>query len=136
MSLMSSTKPANGPDVRQLRPEDLPEAAFPGGRDQAFRVFFHPDVHSRVWKHATENDTVEICGVLVGKWARDAGGPFVLISECIRGEAATNRFAEVTFTHDTWAKINHEMDTRFADLAIVGWYHSHPNFGVFLSDRD
>ena len=28
------------------------------------------------------------------------------------------------------------MDSRFAHLTIVGWYHTHPDFGVFLSDRD
>jgi proteasome lid subunit RPN8/RPN11 len=128
--------PPTAPDVRQLRGEKLPEMAFPGGKEQSFRVFFDPTVHTQVWKHSTEDVSVEICGVLVGKWARDAGGPFVHISESIRGDAATNKFAEVTFTHDTWAKINHEMDTRFTHLAIVGWYHSHPGFGVFLSDRD
>ncbi|TXT17122.1 MAG: hypothetical protein FD138_4627, partial [Planctomycetota bacterium] len=32
--------------------------------------------------------------------------------------------------------INREMDTKFANLRIVGWYHSHPDFGIFLSDRD
>lgn len=122
--------------MRQIQQQDLPEAAFPGGKDQAFRVFFEPAVHQNVWKHSLETSGVEICGVLVGKWARDADGPFVLILESIRGEAASNKFAEVTFTHDTWAKINHEMDSRFAHLAIVGWYHSHPDFGIFLSDRD
>jgi hypothetical protein len=56
--------------------------------------------------------------------------------ESIRGEGAETRFAEVTFTHQTWAKINSEMDTRFSTLSIVGWYHTHPDFGIFLSDRD
>jgi hypothetical protein len=28
------------------------------------------------------------------------------------------------------------MDSRFADARIVGWYHSHPDFGIFLSERD
>jgi hypothetical protein len=42
----------------------------------------------------------------------------------------------VTFTHQTWAKINAEMDTKFDHLKIVGWYHTHPDFGIFLSDRD
>jgi hypothetical protein len=28
------------------------------------------------------------------------------------------------------------MDTRYAALKIVGWYHTHPDFGIFLSDRD
>jgi hypothetical protein len=54
----------------------------------------------------------------------------------IRGEGAETRFAEVTFTHQTWAKINAEMDTKFTSSAIVGWYHTHPDFGIFLSDRD
>lgn len=122
--------------MHQLRQQDLPEAPFPGGKSQAFRVYFAPEIHERVARHGQENKEVEICGVLVGKWARDADGPYVLISESIQGEAATNKFAEVTFIHETWAKINHEMDTRLEGLAIVGWYHSHPDFGVFLSDCD
>lgn len=133
---MSATKQPVGPDVRLLNSGELAEMAFPGGKSQAFRIYFEPRVHDDVWRHATESMAVEICGVLVGKWARDANGPFVLVSESIRGEAAASKFAEVTFTHETWAKINQQMDTRFAALAIVGWYHSHPDFGVFLSDRD
>ncbi len=127
---------AAGPDVSQLQATELPAAPFPGAGGQRFRVFFSPAVHGRLWQHAGENTGVEICGVLVGKWGRDAEGPFVAVSEAIRGEAATSKFAEVTFTHETWAKINQEMDTKFTDLSIVGWYHTHPDFGVFLSDRD
>jgi proteasome lid subunit RPN8/RPN11 len=133
---MSKTTQDSAPDVRQLRQEELPQAPFPGGKKQAFRVFFEAEVHKQIWKHSTEDVSVEICGVLVGNWARDVDGPYALVSQSIRGEAATNKFAEVTFTHATWAKINQEMDTRFASLKIVGWYHSHPGFGIFLSDRD
>ena len=109
---------------------------FRAGRNEGFRVFFSPEVHAAIWKHAAEDTSVEICGVLVGSWHRDPAGPFVKIIESIRGEGAETRFAEVTFTHQTWAKINAEMDTRFTDLSIVGWYHTHPDFGIFLSDRD
>jgi proteasome lid subunit RPN8/RPN11 len=126
----------NEPDIRLLASEDLPDAVFPGGRNEAFRVYFNPEVHAALWKHAGEDTSVEICGVLVGTWHRDDVGPFVKVVESIRGEGATTRFAEVTFTHQTWAKINAEMDTKFADMKIVGWYHTHPDFGIFLSDRD
>lgn len=124
------------PDVRQLGQQALPEASFPGGRNQPFRVFFRPQAHDGVWAHAAESAAVEICGVLVGRWARDADGPYVQVEDVVRGDAAASQFAEVTFTHETWAKINEQMDTRFKDLSIVGWYHSHPDFGIFLSDRD
>jgi proteasome lid subunit RPN8/RPN11 len=124
-------------DVRMLVAlEDLSHEAFPGGRNDGFRVFFSPEVHSALWQHAAADTSVEICGVLVGSWHRDHVGPFVKIIESIRGEGAETRFAEVTFTHETWAKINAAMDTRFTSLAIVGWYHTHPDFGIFLSDRD
>lgn len=127
----SSTKP----DVQQLAQEKLPEVAFPATH-QDYRVFLEPAVHDAVWKHASEDTSVEICGVLVGRYVRDDAGPFVLIDGSIRGEKATSKFAEVTFTHDTWAKIHEQMDSKFADRVIVGWYHSHPDFGIFLSDRD
>jgi hypothetical protein len=42
----------------------------------------------------------------------------------------------VTFTHEAWNEVHREMDAKFTDRDIVGWYHSHPNFGIFLSDRD
>ena len=124
------------PDVRQLAEQDSAELRFPGGGRRDFRVYFTPDVHGQVWQHACENTAVEIGGVLVGNWQHDAGGPYVVISEFIRCDAAASKSGEVTFTHEAWNVINREMDTRLANLRIVGWYHSHPAFGVFLSDRD
>jgi proteasome lid subunit RPN8/RPN11 len=129
-------RPDDSIDVHMLARRDLPHEAFPGGRNEGFRVYFSPEVHPALWKHATDDTSVEICGVLVGSWHRDEVGPFAKIVESIRGEGAETRFAEVTFTHQTWAKINGEMDTKYAHLSIVGWYHTHPDFGIFLSDRD
>ena len=40
------------------------------------------------------------------------------------------------FTQETWTRIHEEKDARYPDHKIVGWYHSHPGFGVFLSDHD
>ena len=109
---------------------------FPAAGMKASGSSSRREVHAALWQHAVLDTTVEICGVLVGSWHRDDAGPFVKIVESIRGEGAETRFAEVTFTHQTWAKINAEMDTKFSKLSIVGWYHTHPDFGIFLSDRD
>jgi proteasome lid subunit RPN8/RPN11 len=130
------TSTADIPDVRRLQNDSLPAGTFPAGGRQDFRVFFRTAVHEQIEKHASEDLSIEICGVLVGLWQRDDAGPFALISEYIRCDSAKSGFAEVTFTHDAWTKINVQMDTKFTDLKIVGWYHSHPNFGIFLSDRD
>ncbi len=123
------------PDVGQLGDEGLPQGDFPAGRSD-FRVYFDAETHARIVAHAAEDQTVEICGILVGRWQQDANGPFVAVSACIRCDEAVKKSGEVTFTHDAWTTINREMDTHYVDLKIVGWYHSHPGFGVFLSERD
>ncbi len=123
-------------DVRLLRSESLQRADFPVKRGADFRVFFAPAPHGRIVAHAKENVSVEICGVLVGDWGQDDDGPFARITEIIRCDNATKKFAEVTFTHESWTQINREMDNQFSHLRIIGWYHSHPDFGIFLSDRD
>jgi proteasome lid subunit RPN8/RPN11 len=123
-------------DVRELKHEKLPPGRFPGDAPADFRLHVAPQVHSGMIDHAEQDMTVEICGVLVGRWETDDHGPYALATDYIRCDTAASRFAEVTFTHESWAQINKEMDTRFADKRIIGWYHSHPDFGIFLSERD
>jgi proteasome lid subunit RPN8/RPN11 len=128
---------SNAPlDVRLLAQEEIPEGAFPGAAGEDLRVYLAPTAHEQAWQHAQRNRSVEVCGVLVGEWKRDSAGPFVEVQHIIESNAARSGPAEVTFTHDTWAAINREMDTRYQGLRIVGWYHTHPDFGIFLSDYD
>ncbi len=126
----------SGVDVRELASEDLLQAQFPVSSKSKFRLFLAPDVHRGIQQHAKEDVSVEICGVLVGMWKRDDDGPYADASDYIRCESATSKFAEVTFTHESWSQINLAMDAKSDDVRILGWYHSHPDFGIFLSDRD
>ena len=123
-------------DVRELAREGLPPGRFPADLRADFRVHMTPEVLGGIESHAKADHTVEICGVLVGGWEQDEQGPYATVTDYIRCDNATSKFAEVTFTHESWAQINKEMDSKYADKRIVGWYHSHPDFGIFLSDRD
>ncbi|MEZ5939778.1 MAG: Mov34/MPN/PAD-1 family protein [Planctomycetaceae bacterium] len=123
-------------DISDLKKEALDKGNFPVGSKEPFRVHFAPEVHEGTRAHASADTSVEICGVLVGKWETDTNGPYALITNYIRCDNAAQKHAEVTFTQDSWTQINHEMDTKYQDLRIIGWYHSHPDFGIFLSDRD
>ena len=123
-------------DVTQLTKEGLSSGTFPASMAADFRLFFQPDVHTEILSHAAEDTSFEICGILVGRWESDSNGPYAVVSNRIRCDNASSKLAEVTFTHESWAQINQEMDTKYSDLRIIGWYHSHPDFGIFLSDRD
>jgi proteasome lid subunit RPN8/RPN11 len=123
-------------DVSDLEREELPAGKFAVDPRVPFRLQIAPEVHRGVQAHAKADPSVEICGILVGRWGRDEFGPFAQVTDYIRCDSASSKLAEVTFTHESWAQINHEMDTKYADKRIVGWYHTHPDFGIFLSDRD
>ena len=89
-------------------------------------------VAREIRQHARSQSKTEVCGVLLGS---EADG-LTSIEACISGENAAQGGAHVTFTQDTWEHIYKVKDRDYPDARIVGWYHSHPGFGVFLSDHD
>lgn len=90
------------------------------------------DVLQKIRQHARSSGKTEVCGVLIG---RDSDG-CTSVAACIPGVNAAQGGAHVTFTQDTWEHIYKIKDADYPDDRIVGWYHSHPGFGVFLSDHD
>lgn len=90
------------------------------------------DVVRRIHQHARSQMKTEVCGVLIG----NRRGNDLVVEECIAGVNATQAGTHVTFTQDTWEHVYKIKDRDFPDDRIVGWYHSHPGFGVFLSDHD
>jgi proteasome lid subunit RPN8/RPN11 len=101
-------------------------------RDGACAVEFNSAVLQQIRRHARGSMAAEICGVLIG----DVTNAVTRVEACIAGEKATEGGAHVTFTQETWQHIYKIKDTKFPGSSIVGWYHSHPGFGIFLSDYD
>ena len=83
-------------------------------------------------KHARSHMKTEVCGVLIGE-TRDG-----VVEVCASIEAlnAAQAGTHVTFTQDAWETIYKVKDESYPNQRIVGWYHSHPGFGVFLSEHD
>ncbi|MFO7957553.1 MAG: Mov34/MPN/PAD-1 family protein [Candidatus Brocadiia bacterium] len=95
-----------------------------------------PPAHSDILAHAREDMTAELCGLLAGKLERDDFGPFARIEVAIAAAAAESAATRVTFTHKTWEELYRKLDTEYPDKEIIGWYHTHPGLGVFLSPMD
>jgi len=98
------------------------------------RVLVDRAVLEVVRAHVASDATVEHGGILVGH-VDDAAGITIVI-DAIRGVGTVTRSASLTFTHETWDHVNNVMAEKYPDAKMVGWYHSHPGFGIFLSDYD
>jgi proteasome lid subunit RPN8/RPN11 len=100
-------------------------------------VYVDLDVLLDMEAHALSDTSVELGGVLLGgQYQDDEGRPFVVISDSLRARHYESTKGSFKFTHDTWEAISRERDQFPAELQMVGWYHTHPDWGVFLSGMD
>ena len=95
-------------------------------------VLMEAEVARKIRQHARTSMKAEVCGVLIGNTEHER----MTVEACIAGINAAQGGAHVTFTQDTWEHIYKIKDKEYPDHKIVGWYHSHPGFGVFLSEHD
>jgi len=80
--------------------------------------------------HCFSETKVEVGGFLVGY----INGAVAEVTHVIPAEHSVGKSTQLTFTHDTWNALHSKMND--LDGTLIGWYHSHPNFGVFLSEHD
>lgn len=126
-------------DLQSVDASCWPVREFPAsvqGRTSSVPVVIRQSILNHIHRHGQQHSSVEICGVLVGRGYRDAAGPYVYLEGAIRGDHADNQTAQVTFTSETWNHINAVLDNAFPEQRILGWYHTHPGFGIFLSGMD
>jgi len=111
-------------------------AGKPSGEPRASTVEPRVEIDSEVTRgirqHARAHSKTEVCGVLIGEFENDT----IDIRASIEALNAAQAGTHVTFTQDAWEEIYRVKDEKFPDDRIVGWYHSHPGFGVFLSEHD
>ena len=119
-----------------IRKEECRESKLPnGGELNGSHTVVLQSVINEIKEHGRSSMHAEVCGVLVGSLCWD-GGPYLLIDGRIEGKHASHQSGSVTFTSETWDFIHEELAAKYPDRKIVGWYHTHPGFGIFLSNMD
>ncbi len=107
------------------------------GFDPVVSVYVTRTAYIRVCVHACDAD-VEVGGVLIGQWYMDqaTGGQFVVVKYALPARFTRQGSVYLTFTQDTLVDIHDQIENRFPGERIVGWFHTHPRMGIFLSHYD
>jgi proteasome lid subunit RPN8/RPN11 len=87
-----------------------------------------------VYQHVFANAEREVGGVLVGRVPK--AGQMPIVTGAIPAIAADEQRAALTFTQDSWEHVHRVLEAEYQGDQIIGWYHSHPAFGIFLSEHD
>jgi proteasome lid subunit RPN8/RPN11 len=105
--------------------------------DDDLPIFVDLDAIREMEDHALSDTSVELGGVMLGGQHEDEDGkPFVFVTDALRAKHYKSTRGRFKFTHDTWQEITRQRDEFPEELQMVGWYHTHPGWGVFLSDLD
>jgi proteasome lid subunit RPN8/RPN11 len=97
-----------------------------------FEIVCSDELLAQIEEHCFSQTRTEVGGFLVGEIIEGKS----VVTNVIKAKHTAAQMTQLTFTHKTWDAAFAEMAKIKPDAKLIGWYHSHPNFGVFLSDHD
>jgi len=86
----------------------------------------------KIEDHCFSETQIEVGGFLVGYLEGDTSH----VTNVFAAKHSVGASTQLTFTHDSWNAIYEQLEKEPEGTSLIGWFHSHPNFGVFLSDHD
>jgi proteasome lid subunit RPN8/RPN11 len=108
------------------------------GRVPGVQVFVTQTAFKAINNHANSDLDNEVGGWLAGRWCRDIDTKveYVVVEALLPAQQVRSGSTFLTFTHDSQVAMLSALEERYAKKGIVGWYHTHPRMGLFLSGYD
>ena len=100
------------------------------------RIYISQSVYQSIHRFTKNKTTNESGGMLIGNVVEIFGKVNILIQGFIEAKYTEATPTTLKFTHATWEYVHSELERRFEGGVIIGWIHTHPSFGIFLSEYD
>lgn len=100
------------------------------------KVYIKQDVYKALEKLSASDISKELGSILIGDYCQELGKTNVIISNFVEAKYTDASASTLTFTHETWDYIHSEHERLYPEKKIIGWQHTHPNYGIFLSNYD
>ncbi|MGH2581792.1 MAG: Mov34/MPN/PAD-1 family protein, partial [Anaerolineales bacterium] len=102
------------------------------------QVFVTQQAYLKICAHSQSDMDNEVGGWLAGRWCRDVETKkeFIVVEGLLPAQQVRSGSTFLTFTHDSQVAMLAALEERYAKKGVVGWYHTHPRMGIFLSGYD
>ena len=104
--------------------------------EEGKNIYITQSAYKAIHRYAQSKTKNESGGILAGNVIEEFGKTNIVIWGFIEAKFCQATPNTLTFTHETWEYCHKEMETKYPDKKIVGWIHTHPDFGIFLSEYD
>lgn len=138
MAKKKSSKKRNKSVENTVFENSLPQNILPIGErvEEDKNIYILQSVYKEIHKFTQNKTTNESGGMLVGSIIEEFGKTNIIISGFVEAKYCEATPTTLKFTHETWEYCHKEIDKKHSGKKIVGWIHTHPNFGIFLSEYD
>lgn len=134
----SASAKKNNESVQEESLHQLPQNILQVGErvEENKNIYILQSVYQEIHRFTADKKTNEAGGMLVGTVIEEFGKMNILINGFIEAKYCEATPTTLKFTHQTWDRCHKELKKRFPNQKILGWIHTHPNFGIFLSEYD
>lgn len=98
-------------------------------------VYIAKSILDEIEEHCKNHDN-EIIGLLVGKAYQYTGKQYVVITGYLYSEQIESSPIFTQVIDGAIGEMSMKREKEYPDSIIAGWWHSHPDLGVFLSSVD
>jgi proteasome lid subunit RPN8/RPN11 len=106
------------------------------GLDLQPDVRIDAQVHREIEQFAMQDRYTECAGLLLGDVSVENRERVVHIRACAPAAEAEGDRLSVRITARAWESALRIKDKEYPELRTLGWFHTHPGSGVFMSDSD
>ncbi len=99
-------------------------------------LFIPRNIMVSMENHSLEgmSESKEVMGLLIGKLFQDDQGEYGMVTDVVSAPLVADE-TYVKFNHESIEELFETLD-QMEERMIIGWYHSHPGYGCFLSQID
>ena len=99
-------------------------------------VFVDANAREHLDREAQADTSREHGGILLGEvFTDEAEGHYVVVREVVAAQDTLGSAVHLQFQEESWKPVWKRLEEQ-GHLNVVGWYHTHPGLGVFLSSTD
>lgn len=100
------------------------------------KIYISQNTYKEIRRFTKDKTTNESGGVLLGNVVEEFGKTHIVIRAFIEAKYCEGTPTTLKFTHESWEYIHKEAAKKYPEYKILGWIHTHPDFGIFLSEYD
>ncbi|NLM12200.1 MAG: LysM peptidoglycan-binding domain-containing protein [Epulopiscium sp.] len=122
-------------EIEENKHSFLDNAKLIGDTPTGIKIYLEDYVYTYLYQYAKLNRGEEKGAVLVGYYTEEFGDKMAMISGAIQFKSSLAE-ERTHITEEVMNEVRAKLNKYFPDCELMGWMHTQPGYGIFLTTQD